>query len=70
MEKLETVDFGALGKDRFDAAIMQTHVIDGMFLRYTSGLEDTIKFILTLTNLISRKTTVLFSLCSLIIKGF
>lgn len=48
MERGDDTDFGSIGQDRFEAAIMQTQIIDGLYLRYTAGAEDSVRFLTTL----------------------
>lgn len=55
VEKRDDCDFAQLGADRFQAALMQTQINDGLFLRCTSTLEDTIKFLVALHAEITRR---------------
>lgn len=48
MERGDDTDFGNIGQDRFEAAIMQTQIIDGLYLRYTAGMEDSVRFLTAL----------------------
>ena len=55
VEKGDDVDFNSLGQNRLDAAIMQTQIVDDLFLRYTSGMEETLRFLMSLHASISRR---------------
>lgn len=55
IEKSDDADFNSIGQARFDAAIMQTQIIDGFFLRYTGGMEESIKFLSSLHQMIVLK---------------
>lgn len=46
LERYEGVDVSAIGEAKFRAAIVHTQVVDNLFLRYTAGLEDSLRFIL------------------------
>ncbi|PJF18267.1 Angio-associated migratory cell, partial [Paramicrosporidium saccamoebae] len=49
VEKSGSADFSNIGKDKFDAAIVHTQIVDGLHLRYTSGIEETLRFLITLS---------------------
>lgn len=48
VEEIERLEFGGIRREQFIAALIQTQVTDGLFLKYTVCLEDTIKFLVTL----------------------
>lgn len=45
----------ALGPDKFYAAIISTQVIDEMQLRYTSGFEESIRFLVHMTKMLQHQ---------------
>lgn len=55
MERGDDADFGSIGQERFDAAIMQTQVVDGFYLRYTGGMEESVRFLSNLHEHIVRE---------------
>lgn len=61
VEKFEQVDFRSIGEDRFCAAIVHTQIIDDLNLRYTSGLEDSLRFLCDLHHNIVEQLQVSFS---------
>lgn len=55
VEKGDNTDYRVISKERFDTAIAQTQIVDGMFLRYTGGLEETLRFLTSMTRDISAR---------------
>ncbi len=46
LERFEGLDLTGIGEAKFKAAIMHTQILDDLILRYTSNLEDSMKFII------------------------
>lgn len=61
VEKSPTADFSSIGRDRFDAAIVHTQVVDGLYLRYTSGIEESLRFLIGITKQVEQKYLVSFN---------
>lgn len=49
VEKVDRLDYRAVGQDRFEAAILHTQIVDGLCLRHTSGMEETLRFLTAMT---------------------
>jgi crossover junction endonuclease MUS81 len=67
VERFEGTDFERLGMDKFQAAIWHTQIIDGLSLRYTANLEDSLRFICALhAHIVSQyeNQTLHLALCS------
>lgn len=57
VEKKSGIDFGAIGEDRFKAAIVNTQAIDDFYLRYTCSLKETVRFLADMTMTIKKNYT-------------
>lgn len=49
VEKVDRLDYRAVGQDRFEAAILHTQIVDALCLRHTSGMEETLRFLIAMT---------------------
>lgn len=57
VEKVDRLDYRAVGQDRFEAAILHTQIVDGLCLRHTSGMEETLRFLIAMTATITAGVT-------------
>lgn len=48
IEDTEALDYGSIGEERFNAAIIHTQTNDGFHLFNSKGPEDTVKFIVSI----------------------